>query len=124
MPLPKADAHNTREGKKNTKRNAQAPDSFGLIASSLACAGPDPVVDFAHVLADGVDEGNGIAVVVGQGSAVEVGKGLADCDGHDDDGDEEETVHAGVDEEWELRVVVEDVSYGAVENSDACLEGG
>lgn len=72
---------------------------------------------------DRIDKGDCAAVVVGQRWAAEVGEWLSNCHGYDDDGDEEETVCAGVDEEGELGVVVEDVCYGAVKDCDTGLWG-
>ncbi len=70
---------------------------------------------------DRIDESNCAAIIIGERWAAEVGEWLPDGHGNDDDSDEEETVGAGVDEEWELGVIVKDVSYGAVKDGDTGL---
>lgn len=95
--LPKTRTNHTTESKEDTKRDAKTPDGFQLEAGRLGGAGPDPVVDFTHVLADGGEEGGGASAVVGESGAVEVGEWLADCDGYDDNGDQDGAVECGGD---------------------------
>ena len=106
---PQTNTNHGAKRKQNAQGNAQTPDTLQLETGRLGRAGPDPVVDLAHVLAYGGEEGGGAAAGVGQGGAVEVREGLADCDGDDDDGDEDGGVEGGGDEEGEHGVPVEDV---------------
>ena len=106
LPSPHAHTGNGAESEEHAQRNAQTPDGLHLEARGLGRTGPDPVVDFRHVGPDGVEERRGGATGGGQGCAVQVGKGFANCYGDDDDGNEDQAVAGGRGQEGEEGVVV------------------
>ena len=121
--VPHAHSADGAEGEEDAEGDAEAPDGLHLEAGGLGGAGPDPVVDLGHVVADGGEKGGGGAPGGGQGGTVEVREGLADGDGDRDDRDEDGGVQACGDEERENGVEVEDGGYGDVEDGDAGLRG-
>ena len=80
---PETDTTDGAESKQHTECDAQAPDGLHLVASGLAGAGPDVVVDLGEVVADRVDE-RGRGARGRQSCAVEVRERLAHRYGYDD----------------------------------------
>jgi len=99
---PEANAADDRESKQDTKGDAQTPDGFHLVTGGLGSTDPHIIVD-GSTLSDVVPERRGKVIGGASGAAngrtVQEGQGLADCDSHNNDSDQEQAVHPGIDEE-------------------------
>lgn len=114
-----------KEKKKNLpQRNSKTPDGLCLEAIPLRHAGPavERGEILAEILTHGLGEGVGggdldILGLVVDDVAIQVGDGFADGDGDDDEGDQQQRIGGGHDEET-------DVGDGPEEgNGDEAVQG-